>query len=317
MILQHPPTLRPLAASALPPSWRFVNSYGGTTYNETFLGTDPAGGAVTTLPVDLVPVKLTCGKTSASPTKIGSDGKTAVQDTISSPVFAKTLTYTQGGTTVGTTQYVDAYQRASLWGTVSAHPSYHVYLGTPKVKPLKTLVVPAAKCSVKTVLGTNAILVDITWFDTQAQSLISALAVPSGTIPIFVTTQAYLTQKGGCCIGGYHSFTGSSVYMQFTYIRTVGAFSQDVSALSHEVGETYQDPFVNNPTPPACKGPWEVGDPLEGEANYGGYPYPLGATNFHLQDLVLPPYFGAPTATSVNGWSTFQGTTLGVCQNGS
>jgi len=300
----------------LPATWTFVNAYGGTSYHETFLGTDPSGGASTTVPVDLIPVKLTCGATSASPTRVGSDGRTAVQDTVASPVFAKTLTYTQGGTTVGTTQYVDAYQRASLWGTVSTHPGYHVYLGAPKVKPLKTLVVPAAKCSVALVLGTTAILVDINWFDTKAQSLITTLAVPAGTIPIFVTTQSYLTQNGGCCIGGYHSFTGSSVYMQFTYIRTLGAFSQDVSALSHEVGETYQDPFVNNPSPPACKGPWEVGDPMEGTANYGDYPYTLGAATFHLQDMVMPPYFGSPAATSVNGWSTFQGTSLAVCQNG-
>ena len=99
----------------------------------------------------------------------------------------------------------------------------------------------------------------------------------------------------------------------FTYIQTAGTFSQDVSALSHEVGEWLDDPYTNNNSP--C-GIYEVGDPLEGEAHYGTYPYSLGGFTYHLQDLVTPEYFGAPTSTSVHGWSTFQGTSLSVCQNG-
>jgi hypothetical protein len=97
-----------------------------------------------------------------------------------------------------------------------------------------------------------------------------------------------------------------------------GEFAQDVSALSHEVGEWADDPLVvntnGNNTP--C-GILEVGDPLEGNPNFGGYPYVLNGFTYNLQDLVTLPYFGAPASTSVNGFFTFQGESLGVCQNGS
>jgi len=60
----------------------------------------------------------------------------------------------------------------------------------------------------------------------------------------------------------------------------------------------------------------EVGDPLEGEANYGGFPDALNGFTYNLQDLVFLPYFGAPTSTSVNGWLSFHDAALTVCSNG-
>ena len=71
------------------------------------------------------------------------------------------------------------------------------------------------------------------------------------------------------------------------------------------------------PTTNPHAGSTKVGDPLEGTANYGAYPYTLGGFTYHLQDLVTPVYFGAPAATTVHGWDTFQGTSLAVCKNGS
>jgi hypothetical protein len=88
--------------------------------------------------------------------------------------------------------------------------------------------------------------------------------------------------------------------------------------LSHEVGEWADDPLTvnynGNNTP--C-GILEVGDPLEGNSNYGGYHYTLHGFTYNLQDLVTLPYFGAPPSTTVNNWFTFQGESLSVCQNGS
>lgn len=37
---------------------------------------------------------------------------------------------------------------------------------------------------------------------------------------------------------------------------------------------------------------------------------------YNLEDLVTLSYFGAPACTSVNGFRTFQGQSLTVCQNG-
>ncbi len=317
----HRASSRTAIASAVN-TWQFSYTYLGTTYKDTFVGTNPTTGATTTVPVYIIPIKLTYGTFVTNPNTRLSNGKTVVQNTTASPIFKK-LTYIQGGTNVGSTQYVDAFQRASLWGTVSAHPTYHVLLGKPVIKPLQSLRVPAADGSVGNPFGTKLLIASINWFDPLAAGMISSLGIPAGALPIFVTTQTYLSNNSGlsgCCIGGYHNVSGAGQpYAMFTYIQTPGQFSQDVSALSHEIGEYVNDPFTNNINVPASCFTnliYEVGDPLENEANYGDYPYALNGFTYHLQDLVTPVYFGAPGSTSVHGWSTFQGTSLLVCQNG-
>jgi len=238
-----------------------------------------------------------------------------VQNTIDSPIFDSTTNYTQGGTNVGTTQYEDAVARAGLWGTVSSHTGYHVLLGAPTVEPEQTLKVGSnGKVETISSLGVTVIAADINWFDGKIQPMLTKFKIPANSLPIFLTTQTYLT-SGGCCIGGYHSYNGTQAYSMFTYIQKAGTFSQDVSALSHEVGEWLDDPETNNNSP--C-GIYEVGDPLETTANYGDFPYTVNGFTYHLQDLAMPPYFGAPKTTSVNSWYTFQDYPFtSVCENGS
>ena len=143
-------------------------------------------------------------------------------------------------------------------------------LATPKVIPLQTLTVPAADGKVSTEFGITVGTADITWFDGQMQTILTKYAkiITPTSLPIFITYDSYLTE-GECCIGGYHSSYGSTAapqaYSHFTYISTPGIFSQDVSALSHEVGEWLDDPLVvnTNGNPVSC-GILEVGDPEEG-----------------------------------------------------
>jgi hypothetical protein len=244
-------------------------------------------------------------------------------NTIASPVFDSSTTYVQGGVNVGTTQYIDAYQRANFWGTVHTNTNYHLLLGTPTVLPEQTLSPSSSNGTLGSPFGHTAGLVDINYFDAQLQTIISHFPqIQPNTLPIFLTYDVYLTQ-GGCCIGGYHSSEGSisspQAYAHFTYIDHPGDFAQDVSALSHEVGEWADDPLVvntnGNNTP--C-GILENGDPEEGFANFGGFPYTVNGFTYNLQDLVTLPYFGAPTSTSVNGFFSFQGnSSLFVCSNGS
>jgi hypothetical protein len=287
------------------PTWQFAYSYSGSNYSETIVGTNPDTGTSTTIPTYIIPIKLTSGTFVANPDQTLSNGKTVVRNTRVSPIFKSKTDYVQGGTDIGTTQYIDAYQRAAFWGQVSTHTGYHVLLGKPKVEPLQSYNVPAKDGDVTTDFGVKVINADINWFDAKAQSLLTSLSLPADSLPIFLITQTYLTESGECCIGGYHNYNGTQAYAAFSYIQTAGVFSQDVSALSHEAGEYVNDPYTNNNS--AC-GIYEVGDPLEGDANYGTYPYALGGFTYHLQDLVTPVYFGAPASTTVHGWDTFQGT---------
>ncbi len=294
-------------------TWNFTYTYKGRNYSDTFVGNAPTGAATTT-PVFVIPLKivLSTGQTFSTSTT-QANGLSALDDTTGSPVFQSNVKFKEGGAKLGKTQYIDAFQRESFWPTVLTNKGYHVLLGAPTVLPEVTLNVPKADGKIGTEFGVQVALVDINYIDAQLNSIIAAnKKITAASVPVFVTYNTYETE-GGCCIGGYHSTTGAQTYMLFDYIGKSGVFSQDVSALSHEMGEWLDDPFTNNNSP--C-GIYEVGDPLEGEANYGGYPYTVGTMTWHLQDLVQPPYFGAPASTSLAGRATFQGTTLGVCANG-
>ena len=94
---------------------------------------------------------------------------------------------------------------------------------------------------------------------------------------------------------------------------SLGSFAQDVSALSHEIGEWVDDPFVNNHVHCHDNSLMEDGDPLENNSNYGAFPYSLGGFTYHLQSLVFIGYFGAPKTTSVHSWLAFQNDESKVC----
>lgn len=293
-------------------TWNFTYTYQAHNYSDKFVGNAPTGAATTTS-VFIIPLDIVVSGQTFSTSTVQANGKTALKDTTASPIFKSNVSFKEAGADLGKTQYEDAFQRESFWPTVLTNPGYHVLLGKPTVLPTVTLTVPAGSGSVGTEFGVQVALVNINYLDGQVNAIIRANPqITAASVPVFVAYNTYET-SGGCCIGGYHSTTGAQTYMVFDYIGTPGAFAQDVSALSHEMGEWLDDPFTNNNSP--C-GIYEVGDPLEREANYGGYPYVSNGMTYNLQDLAQPPYFGAPASTTLNGRATFQGTALSVCQNG-
>jgi hypothetical protein len=303
-------------------TWNGSFVSGGTTFNFNMVGTAPSTGTSTTIPTFIIPIKLVVGSTTFDPQHVLSNGLTTVANTVASPIFSSAVNFTSGGVSMGATQYLDAYQRANFWGTVSAHTGYHVLLGAPTIQPEVTLTVPKRSGTTGTPFGHTAAEVDINYFDAQIQTIMkNTAAIQPNTLPIFIIYDTYLTQNHSCCIGGYHSSFGLTsapqAYAVFSYVDHPGDFSQDVSALSHEIGEWMDDPLVlNNGNNTPC-GTLENGDPLENTANFGGFPYTLGGFTYNLQDLTTMPYFGAPPSTSVNSEFTFQGQHLTVCQNGS
>src|SRR5215469_13056548 len=123
-----PPRLRTdliLAASTPLATWNGSFSYGGRTYRYNMVGSAPSSNTATTIPVYIIPVKIVITrrttKVTFDPQHILSNGNTVVQNTVDSPLFEKITTYTQGGTDVGTTQYIDAFQRANFGHGEDAH----------------------------------------------------------------------------------------------------------------------------------------------------------------------------------------------------
>jgi hypothetical protein len=298
----------------------------GFTVKYTMVGTDPASSNVTTtVPVYIIPIKMVYGPTNGNrtfdpKTHVLGNGKTVVNDIIASPIFNPGVNFTQGGTNLGTTQYVDAFQRGNFWKYVHTHTGYHVLLGKPTVLAEQTIAVPASLGGVYNnpfgsgVIGTY----EVNAFDAKLLSYMKKFTqVNPGVLPLFVTYDVFLTGFAGCCIGGYHNGIGlqpgGQTYSYATYVDSKGSFAQDVSALSHEIGEWVDDPFVDNAVNCNDNTILEVGDPLENNANYGAYPYTLGGSTYNLQSLVFIGYFGAPKSTSVHNWLSFQHDMSHVC----
>ena len=313
------------------PLWSGSFVFEGQTFNFSMVGTDPSKGSATTkIPLVIVPIKFVFAdgtKLSATQTVCG-DVKSAKYRVQNSPLL-KSAAFAPGGTNVGTTQYIDAFQRASFWNNVSATaPDYHVLFGKVSVKPVQTIQVGA---NGKSVAGGPCALVgemDINFFDSIAQGMISKLAIPASSLPLFLSYNTFLTFNGNCCILGYHSLTpANQTYAVATY-SDPGIFNvpiEDIHALSHELGEWMDDPFTNNIVPPwghigqqgGCQNNLEVGDPVTGHAftvaTGGLFPF-----TYHPEDLVFFPWFARSTpSTSVNGFYTFLNEfagAQGVCQ---
>jgi len=148
-----------------------------------------------------------------------------------------------------------------------------------------------------------------------AWALWLANAAPCVFLPLFVAYNTFLTQAGRCCVLGYHSIRSSGQTYAFASYNDAGVFSvpiEDIHALSHELGEWLDDPFVNNATPPwtggqasGCQANLEVGDPVTGIA----FTVVLNDFTYHPEDLVFLAWFARQTpSTAVNGWYTFLNT---------
>src|SRR3981189_3748599 len=107
------------------------------TVNYTMVGTNPATTNVTTkTPVYIFPVKLVYGATNGNHTfdpknHVLSNGKTVIKNINASPIFNHGVNFPQGGTNLGTTQYIDAFHSGHFLSTVASNSSYHVLLSAP------------------------------------------------------------------------------------------------------------------------------------------------------------------------------------------
>jgi hypothetical protein len=300
----------------------------GQTINFTMVGGDPAATNTTSnVRVYIIPIKMVFGPKNGNMTfdplaVTLPNGQSLIQNVLASPLFSKGVRFNQGGVRVGAGQYIDAFQRANFWSSVSTNTKYHVNLVNATVLPEQTITVSNRNGKVITnPFGSGpAGEMYVNSFDAQVVAMIASLPqIKPNVLPLFITYDTYLTEAPleGCCIGGYHSAIGSQpggqTYAYTTYEDEAGSFSQDVSAMSHELGEWMDDPFVDNSVNCLDNTLMEDGDPLENNANYGAFPYTLNGFTYNLQSLVFIDYFGAPTTGPVNGWYSFQNDEAGTC----
>jgi hypothetical protein len=314
-------------APGLPFFTRGFNSLGAVTLPMNIVGTDPGAGAATTsVAAVVVPLRIVFANGMVL------DGTNVVFQHLNSPIF-QSVDFTTGGIDLGVTQYGDAIQRAEFWNLPGfSAAGYHVLLGPPAIAATVTINVPANKGVATTnSLGTVVGRIDDVFFDQLLASLLPAYQ--ASQLPVFVTDNVFEYTGGdphNCCILGYHasqsgpiSTAKTWIYAAYTETGTfIGDVILDVQALSHEVAEWLNDPFVGGPfpggvnlVPPAvlpgqdgaCIINFETGDPLESPPIV--FSFTVNGKTYHLQDEVfLPWYLQTIPSFSVNESFTFLGT---------
>ncbi len=338
----------PLATDKTVAHWhgQFTDPTNGVTYGYNMVGADPATNGSTTTPTDLIPVNIVFTANGGT----ALNGTDVVGRTAASPIF-EAADYTStarsgdadnlsdgGPLSAGNTgvQYEDAIMRSQFDKTATG---YHVELGQPTVHDAITLTVPKGKGGAYVnSRGVTYGLVDVSWFSNRVQQWMGQGHTDPTHLPIFLTDNVMLNQGAGCCIIGYHGASVAVGYgsgatngqgrqgvqtFAFSAYTTPGTFGdghggadpfvRDIHALSHEIAEWGDDPFVNNtvnpwvtPTAPqyGCTGILETGDPVVGIGftlpgnSYDTGPYADGA--WHPEDEVFLPWFAreAPNTTS-------------------
>jgi hypothetical protein len=322
----------------------------GKTYTGQILGANPTTRPAhpVVIPEVIIPVRLVFQYSSTAsyifdptvtdPGCLGS-GRTGLGLTEQSPLF-NDVTYKLGGTTIGTTQFIDAFQRGNFWKDVSSTgANYHTLLG---ITPMPLQTVTIASGNTGTTNGTVFVfngqcgnnsgnvnppgdlgVVSFSDWDPIARKIITNLGITPNTFVFFLFYNAVISNGSSdninnCCILGYHDITGTQTYGIGEFEgrdKTLFAGVADTSVLAHELGEWVNDPTVVNATPSwghigqvsGCQGNYEVGDPLSGTL-MPTVTMPNGFT-YHLQELAFFDWFYRVTPSiGVNGWYSLNGT---------
>ncbi|MGZ4534390.1 MAG: hypothetical protein ACXVXE_02530 [Nocardioidaceae bacterium] len=342
---------------------QFTDPTNGVTYGYNMAGADPATEKATSTPTDVIPVNVVFAANNG----YALNGTDVTAKTIASPIF-QTGDYTHtdhsgdystegssgaGELSLGNSgvQYEDAIMRSQFNKTGTG---YHVNLGQPTVAAPVTMTVPQGKGSAyQNSRGVVYGLVDYKWFSSRVQQWMGQLHTDPTHLPIFLTNNVMLYDGADCCVIGYHGAQvavgyGSGgtkgqgrqgvqtfAYSAYTVPGTFGdghggadPFVRDIHALSHEIAEWGDDPFVNNtvnpwltPTAPqyGCTGILETGDPVVGIGftmpgnTYDSNAYADGY--WHPEDEVFLPWFARqdpnttsqPTQGGTTGRYTFMG----------
>lgn len=292
------------------------------TYSYSILGTDPTK-TLSSTNITYVPIALRFHFSNGvvlDPTMPGCNDTVSVSDRFfKGPLFVN-VPLTSNGVNVGTTQYEDGFMNAEFWNYVQTG-GYHVLLKKARHKRVKVVDINAPSGSSTTTGGCAGSNHDLGEIDYNAYTHIientTNQYATTTELPILLAYNVVQT-SGGCCIIGFHGAYGRS---GGTQVYATGSYTdpnefgqiQDIYAWTHEIGEAFNDPFVNNATPAwghvgqvnGCQNNLEVGDPLTGSK---GVSVPLNGFTYHGQELAFFDWFFRTPSNGTGGKYSFEGT---------
>ncbi|MGH9703713.1 MAG: hypothetical protein ACRD4K_10095 [Candidatus Acidiferrales bacterium] len=322
-------------------------TFDGVNYPYTMLGGRPRKGDTTQIPVTYIPMSFFFDEF------VDNNGNNIVIDTtLISDQISQSPLFRRSDYTTGRTQFQDAVQRAEFWNIINHEGDHdgdhdddndwHTLLTRPRTLIPVTIEVPVGASIVfQDAEGTIGTLIDINFIVSQLNTLVQTEGITVDTFPLFVTRNAvYGDFDHGnpvdCCIGGFHTAfetnqVGNKIFVQVIAFSTAldsdlanfifgdPTVFADVNALSHEVAETFNDPFVNNQTPKyqipgappgVCQANLETGDVIE-FFTPDFFPVTLNGFTYHPQVEGLLQWFeGKAPSDAIGGAYSYPDTTF-------
>jgi hypothetical protein len=314
-------------------------TYQNQVYPFTIMGHGPSKGGTTSVETQYVPISFFFDEfVDNNGNNIVIDANAITDEIKESPNFENF------GYSTGFTQFGDAVQRAEFYSVIQnehGKDAWHTLLDQPVTLIPVQVEVPFGSSVVFTD-GTNFFaFIDINFMVSQLNTLAQTEGLGIGSVPILLTHNAVYADFffGGCCIGGFHTAfetgqKGNTHFVQvFDFATSLDAavandifgdptVFADVEALSHEVSETMDDPFVNNVVPPwqfpnlppgVCSNALETGDPVENLPN-PSFPVMLHGFTYHPQTEALLQWFSRQSPStqpmSIGGAFSYPDTTI-------
>ncbi len=294
-------------------------------------GGRPEAGGKTTFRAPVVPVSLDLLDYDGSVRMVNghplhNSVRPFLGPVLNSPIFQR-ADYTSSDTS---TQFSDAVQRAEFYNVMQ--PDWHTLL-RPSVKTERTLSIPRGayffalaedgSCCAFVLVDINifsALLFPATANDvkTPVGAAEHSGDINTGDISTFLFPNTYLYFNGNpnqCCVLGFHTYDSkpgdaSNGFRERRYVLNYsswispglfGAEFEDVTALSHEITESLNDPFVGSDgvhgiTPwwlsqnGNCQDDLEVGDVIEGLPD-STIPIRTKGRTYHPQNEALLQWF--------------------------
>ena len=301
----------------------------GKTWHLSMIGGSPTNGASTSIPAHIVTISLKLQNANlVSFTTIPV--APFVAPTLNSPNF-QAATYSSGAAI----QFGDAVQRAEFFHKMKA--GWHTILNPVAIVHSLTITVPRF-----TTVNVNGFSTQVqTYFTSKASdghtvvflldqffnqqifnvvaNEINARRFTTGALNIALFPNTFLFSLnnsggvGACCVLGYHTYFTDTAPKESRWIfafaswTSPGVFSgfQDVTALSHEISESLNDPFVDNLVPAwqypnqssTCQDNLETGDPVE-VLSTSMFPVKVSGMIYHPQTEALLQWFEQKSTSS-------------------
>lgn len=322
----------------------------------TMVGNPPEEGETTEINAPVIPVVVDLLLPNGSVYASFSGGDVA-KSALGSPIFLPYL-YTSG---IG--QFNDQMQRASFWDRIHNHRSdngWHTVL-SPRLKRMRHMQVPFltpggtrawyvfVDANGKPLLfaldeGEFANLLFPSTSPVDNTTLIGAAELAGDMRTRDITTLLFNNValfEGGdinnCCVLGFHTYDfepgdPSNGNRERRYVFNYSSWLspglflfgfEDVSTLSHEMAELFNDPFVDNATPwwenvdtftgfGICQNNLETGDVIEVQSFLPVYPVAIGNQTYHLQNEAMFPWFAfqSPSPAHLGAYTFPDETTL-------